>query len=119
MQIKEYCEKANRTCASLVNNEMDNVHMIFGMATEIGEITDAIKKHIAYGKSIDWINVQEEIGDLMWYIANFCVINDFKLEEILANNIKKLRIRYPEKFNEYNANNRDLNAERKILNELA
>ena len=79
---------------------------------------DAIKKHIAYNKPIDWINVKEEVGDLMWYIANFCVINNFDLGEILSSNIKKLQVRYPEKFTDYNATNRDLNAERKVLENL-
>ena len=60
-------------------------------------------------------NIKEEIGDLMWYIMNLCTFNNFDLEEILQTNIDKLRIRFPEKFTEENALNRNLEQERKTL----
>lgn len=115
MEIKEYCEKLENTRARLANIGADNVHMLFGMLTEIGELTDAFKKQMAYGKDIDWVNVKEEVGDLMWYIAGFCNINGFDLEEILETNVKKLQARYPEKFSEDRAISRDLEKERGIL----
>lgn len=115
MEIKEYCEKVENTRARLVNIGADNVHMLFGMLTEIGELTDAFKKQMAYGKDVDWVNVKEEVGDLMWYIAGFCNINGFDLEEILETNVKKLQARYPEKFSEDRAISRDLEKERGIL----
>ena len=118
MQIKEYCESAKLTLADLKDLEMDNIHMVLGMLTETGELADVFKKNLAYHKNIDWINVQEEIGDTMWYIANFCNINGFSLEDILSNNIEKLRTRYPNKFTEYDANNRNLDAERSVLEKL-
>ena len=118
MQIKEYCEKSSRTMAELNNLHLNTYHMLFGMSTEIGELIDVFKKDLAYNKVIDWTNVQEEIGDLLFYIANFCNINHFDLEDILENNVKKLQTRYPEKFTEENAKNRDTDAERKILQEL-
>jgi len=115
MNIKEYCEKAELTRATLELTLDDNIHMLFGMLTELGEITDVFKKELAYGKEVDWVNVKEEVGDLMWYIAGFCNINDFDLEEILQTNIDKLRARYPEKFTTTHALNRDLEKERSIL----
>jgi NTP pyrophosphatase (non-canonical NTP hydrolase) len=115
MEIIEYCEKSKRTLANLGNKENDNMHMILGMLTEVGELADVIKKNFAYKKDIDWINAQEEIGDLMWYIANFCNINNFDLTKILQTNIDKLTARYPDKFTEHNAINRNLDKERTIL----
>lgn len=115
MNIKEYCKQVEVTRAPLELTLDDNTHMLFGMLTELGEITDVFKKYLAYEKDIDWVNVKEEIGDLMWYIAGFCNINDLDLEEILQTNIDKLRARYPEKFNTDKALNRDLNKERGIL----
>lgn len=70
---------------------------------------------MAYNKPIDLVNIQEELGDLCWYLANFCRINNFDLEKILDNNIAKLRARYPEKFTQENAINRNLENERKVL----
>jgi NTP pyrophosphatase (non-canonical NTP hydrolase) len=60
-------------------------------------------------------NVKEEIGDLMWYIGVFCKKNNLNLEEIMETNIKKLAARYPDKFTQKAAINRNLDAERAIL----
>jgi NTP pyrophosphatase (non-canonical NTP hydrolase) len=118
MDIKTYTKEACRTTAKLDNDLLDNLHYLMGMVTETGELVDPYKKNMAYNKPIDLVNVQEEIGDLMWYLANFCRINNFDLEKIMENNIAKLRARYPEKFTQENAINRDLDKEREILEEL-
>jgi NTP pyrophosphatase (non-canonical NTP hydrolase) len=85
------------------------------MLTEVGELADVFKKEMAYGKPVDWVNVKEEVGDLLWYVSNFCNVNGFDLEEILQTNIDKLQARYPKKFTQENAINRDLDKERTIL----
>ena len=115
MKIKDYVEWTGNTCAKLENQVLDDVHMIFGMATEVGELMDAYKKNIAYKAELDMVNVQEEIGDIMFYIASFCRMNRLDLDKIIETNVKKLESRYPEKFTEYHAKNRDLDKERSIL----
>ncbi|HQJ57032.1 MAG TPA: nucleoside triphosphate pyrophosphohydrolase family protein [Caldisericia bacterium] len=117
MTLKEYKIESKRTCPNLSTNSEDLLHMALGMQTESAEISDILKKKLAYNKDIDWINLKEEIGDLMWYIMNLCTFNNFDLEEILQTNINKLRARFPEKFTEEKALNRDLKVERKILEE--
>jgi NTP pyrophosphatase (non-canonical NTP hydrolase) len=118
MQLKDYCNNTERTRSQLNNKQLDNIHMALGLVTEAGELADVFKKNLAYNKPIDWTNVQEEIGDLLWYISGLCNINGFDLEEILQNNIDKLRARYPEKFDEDKAINRNLHDERKILEQV-
>ena len=118
MQLKEYCQNTERTRSKLDNKQLDNIHMALGLVTEAGELADVFKKNLAYNKSIDWINVQEEIGDLLWYVSGLCNINGFYLEEILQNNIDKLRSRYPEKFDENKAINRNLENERQVLEKV-
>jgi NTP pyrophosphatase (non-canonical NTP hydrolase) len=115
MNLKEYCNWTGNTCAKLETLFEDNIHMLFGMMTEIGELIDVYKKDLAYKKPIDIVNVKEEIGDIMFYIASFCRINNLNLDEIISTNVKKLESRYPERFTEYHANNRDLDKERSIL----
>jgi NTP pyrophosphatase (non-canonical NTP hydrolase) len=115
MEINQYQNKAVRTMASLSNNMDNQIHMLLGISTELGEIQDVFKKHIAYGKNLDLVNIKEEVGDLMWYVANFCTLNGWDLREILETNIKKLEFRYPEKFTSENALTRDLEKEREIL----
>jgi NTP pyrophosphatase (non-canonical NTP hydrolase) len=89
--------------------------MLFGMATEIGELMDVFKKNLAYDTTIDWINVREEIGDIMFYLASFCRINNIDLDTVIGVNVAKLMSRYPENFDKWRANNRDLKTEREIL----
>lgn len=115
MEIKEYQKKAARTNADCGELLLDNIHMVLGIQTEASEIADVFKKNIAYKKEIDLVNIKEEIGDIMWYIANMCNINGWDLREILDINIKKLQTRYPEKFTTEKALNRNLEKERKIL----
>jgi NTP pyrophosphatase (non-canonical NTP hydrolase) len=115
MTLQEYSEKASRTLVLRDDELLNDIHMILGMQTEVAEIADVYKKEIAYGKTPDLVNVKEEIGDLMWYVVNFCRINKFDLYTILETNINKLSVRYPEEFSTKNALNRDLNVERKIL----
>jgi NTP pyrophosphatase (non-canonical NTP hydrolase) len=91
------------------------LHAMIGMCTESGEIQDQIKKHIFYGKQIDKTNLVEEVGDLMWYVGVMCSELGVDLEDVMEKNIAKLRARYGEKFTEAAALNRNLEAERKIL----
>lgn len=115
MEINKYQEEASRTCASIDGGILDDMHMILGMQTEVAEIADVYKKHIAYGKELDLVNIKEEIGDAMWYFANLCNFHGWDLRDILDTNINKLKIRYPEKFTSENALNRDLVKEREVL----
>lgn len=115
MDLQTYQKQAARTLRRLSNEQEDIQHMLFGMMTELGELVDSYKKHYAYGKELDMINVMEEMGDIMWYWANMCNITGINAEASLQVNIDKLKARYPEKFNEELAVNRDLEKEREIL----
>lgn len=86
------------------------VHSIIGIATEAGELLEIFDR-----PEFDRTNFIEEIGDVMWYIAIGLNAVGSTFEEAQRINIAKLRKRYPEKFTEYDANNRDLKAEREVL----
>ena len=118
MEINNYQKEAARTCANIDGAIMDDLHMILGMQTEAAEIADVYKECIAYKKPLDFVNIKEEVGDLMWYIANMCNMNGWDLRDIMQTNIDKLKARYPEKFTEEHAINRDLDIERKILENI-
>jgi NTP pyrophosphatase (non-canonical NTP hydrolase) len=115
MEINTYQGKAARTLAKIDGNILDDLHMILGMQTEVAEIADVYKKCIAYKKPLDLVNIKEELGDAMWYIANLCNMHGWDLRDILDTNIAKLEARYPEKFTEEQALNRNLSVERQIL----
>lgn len=115
MELKEYANEIKRTMPNLGTNELDGLHMAIGIATEAGEVLDVYKKNLAYGKDLDVVNIKEELGDLMWYAVNLCTLLGADMRELLDTNVAKLRLRYPEGFTEDSAINRDLEAERALL----
>lgn len=127
MQIDEYQQQANVTewtpdfirleGATPEHNRMvaQLIHAFLGLSSEVGELADALKKHLIYGKTIDQINVLEEVGDLEWYCALALTAIKKTMEECMQKNIDKLRARYGEKFSQAAALSRDLNKERKAL----
>jgi hypothetical protein len=98
-----------------------DMHAILGKLTEIGEVADQYKRHIFYGKSLDPVNTKEEVGDGQWYDSLLLDATNkrFNLklthEECFEAMVAKLKARYPEKFTEQLATNRNLEAERKVL----
>lgn len=92
------------------------LHGAMGASTEANELLDAAKKHVFYGKPLDQTNLREEIGDCLWYLAILAhELGDCNFTDIMQTVINKLRVRYPQAFNEQDANVRDLKAERKVL----
>ena len=97
MKFSEYQKLAQRTEKPLDLKDA-LMHGMIGAFTEAGELGDAVKKHVFYNKELDFQNVREEIGDLMWYLAVIANNLGMDMDEIAAENIDKLKIRYPEKY---------------------
>lgn len=91
------------------------MHAAMGIVTEAGEFIDVLKKLTIYSKPVDRVNLVEELGDIAWYIALACRTLGVSLEEVMDRNISKLTTRFPEKFTEAAAMNRNLDAERAAL----
>lgn len=104
-----------------IKDRLDNdlklriLHGAMGICTEGGELLDAVKKHIFYGKDLDIVNIKEEIGDALYYIAVICDVCDFDFYDVCQINIDKLKARYGDRFSSEKALNRDLDKEREIL----
>jgi NTP pyrophosphatase (non-canonical NTP hydrolase) len=91
------------------------LHAVLGLMSETGEIADALKKHIIYGKALDEVNMLEESGDQSWYLALLLRAVGRGFEDALERNIAKLKARYGDKFSAHAALNRDLVKERAAL----
>jgi NTP pyrophosphatase (non-canonical NTP hydrolase) len=116
--MKNYIELAVRTEGDIFNIQEGDARLLhagIGLATESGEFLDALKKHLFYGGDLDKVNLKEELGDLLWYIALACDELGTDFSTLKATNIKKLQARYSDKFSYDSASFRDLEAERKIL----
>lgn len=117
MDTKTFVSKALRTETSEFKNQPNPriLHAAIGLCTESGELIDALKKSTFYGRKLDIVNVKEEAGDILWYLAILFdeLGTDFETE--MQRVITKLETRFPEKFTEEAAYNRNLEAEREIL----
>lgn len=98
MRPDEYVQLAMRSLKEVSNFHYNLNHSLHGLSSEVGEIADIIKKHIIYEQPFNRSHMEEELGDLMWYVALMCYANGFSLEAIMQQNIAKLMKRYPEKF---------------------
>lgn len=106
-----------RTC-DLLPVDPRVFHGIVGMATESTELVEALMCSVSGIGNIDTVNIGEEVADTMWYAAILTDATSLDWEQLLETNIAKLKKRYPEKFTSVDAINRDLVAERKILEGL-
>lgn len=105
--VDEYQQLALRTAPKkykpLTKKQMDLVHAVLGLTTEVGELATVIKNHVIYGKPLDSLNLEEEAGDLEWYVALLHDAIGFAMSMTLERNIGKLRKRYPDGFSERDA----------------
>lgn len=70
------------------------MHAALGVCGEAGELGDAIKKEIVYGKTPDVINIMEELGDLRFYIQSIQNLYNIPEQMLLQYNADKLAKRY-------------------------
>jgi NTP pyrophosphatase (non-canonical NTP hydrolase) len=70
MNAYEYAPLARRTLKEMPDFRQHMIHMAMGVTGEFGELIDAVKKVCVYGKPYDHVNAIEEVGDVLWYIAN-------------------------------------------------
>ena len=100
LSINDY----QKFAAKGIRKESEGKNLIVGFALglggESGEVLDDIKKREYHGRNISIEHTAEELGDVMWYVANIATQLGFSLEDILINNICKLRDRYPELYEE-------------------
>ena len=75
-----------------------------GIAGEAGDVAGCIKKTYSHGRGSDERKgVRENLGDTMWYIVMICNFYGWELEDVLAENVKKLAKRHPKGFSAKNA----------------
>ena len=69
-----------------------------GIASEGGEFSEIVKKCVFQGKPMDDETVfhcKRELGDIMWYWINSCRALGLDPNDVVAENVNKLKARYP------------------------
>lgn len=91
------------------------LHMTIGIAGESGELIDAVKRAVFYGKPLDRCNIVEELGDLLWYMDGLCDVLNVGLDDVMAKNVAKLQERYKNGFSEKAAIDRSIGKEKAAM----
>lgn len=97
MTGNEYQRLAGRTINRNLTRVGQEQHALHGMVGEIGELHSIYQKKYQ-GHEFDFAHVKKEVGDLLWFIAEYCTAMDWTLEEVMQMNIDKLKARFPEGF---------------------
>lgn len=97
LTFNHYQHLASRTINNNLTNEGKLFHSLFGMVSEVGELHGIFQKEYQEHKRSKE-HMMKEVGDLLWFIAEFCTVNGWELSEVAAMNIQKLKERYPEGF---------------------
>ena len=69
-----------------------------GLSSECGEFNEIIKKMFFQGKPLNQENLfhmKRELGDIMWYWINACRALALDPNEVIEENVNKLKARYP------------------------
>ena len=69
-------------------------NVVLGRAGESGECGDIVKKHKYQGHELDKEHLKDELGDVLWYIAETASGLGITLEEVAQYNLDKLHKRY-------------------------
>ena len=98
----------------LNDHETVNVALLitgaFGLGSESGEFQEIVKKMLFQGKPLNDENIfhmKRELGDIAWYWVNACNALGLDPNEVIAENVEKLKARYPGgDFDPYYSENR-------------
>ena len=103
MELNEYQKLCKLTARKSESKEEDLCNWGLGISGEAGDIASCIKKLVFHKNESIKDGIKENLGDAMWYAAMICNSLDWSFEEILNDNIKKLKSRYPQGFTEKDA----------------
>lgn len=96
MQLNEYQSRARSTRQKPAMENADLMVPLLGLAGEVGELLNEYKKYLRDGDAHQRFDdrVAEELGDLLWYLADTASKFGLELEAIAARNLEKTAARW-------------------------
>ncbi len=93
MDFKTY-QKDSRQTAKYVDAGTNFIYPTLGLASEAGEVAGKIKKVMRDDNMVlsdeKRGQIKDELGDVLWYVAQLATELNLDLEEIAQNNLTKL-----------------------------
>lgn len=131
MDFSEYQNSAKKTIQDYTKGrEVNNIIPFLGLIGEAGSVISELKKSLRDGTAYtNYKNkLQEELGDVLWYISTIATENNLSLESIATENLIKIKDRfeleqsenfivYDEKYPEAEQFPREFEVEFIIINE--
>jgi len=97
MELRDYQREAQATDQVPAGDPNAVIVPLLGMAGEVGSLLEEYKKYLR-DKDAHVLfpnQVAEELGDILWYLANTATKFDLDLGEIATGNLAKTRDRWP------------------------
>ena len=98
LTLNDYQALALVTWQPWADDSANYGYLALGLNGEAGEVAEHVKKKMRYGKDLDHDALKKELGDLLWYASVMAHELGYTLEDVAADNIAKLRGRYPGGF---------------------
>lgn len=95
LMVSKLVKPGHQVWCDLSDNDAHLMHMALGLAGEVGELVDAIKRRAIYRQPLDLANVREELGDIEFYLEGIRAAVGMTRLECLEANMAKLSKRYP------------------------
>ena len=95
--LKEYQVLCKATAKKFDSPEKEILTWGLGITGEAGDVASCIKKTFAHDND-QRAGIRENIGDAMWYAAMICNFFGWDMQEVLDENVAKLKKRYPQGF---------------------
>lgn len=105
MTLNQYQKLADRTVNKKLYFIEQATHALHGMVSEVGELHSIYQK-VYQGHPLDQTHCKKEVGDLLWFIAEYCTSMGWNLGDVAQMNIDKLMARYPDGFDKEHSLNR-------------
>lgn len=106
MTPNDYQSLAQRTSNKSLSNYDKIRNGCYGLCGESGECIDLLKKHEFQGHELNEEKLIDELGDVLWYIAQTAAGLGISMDDIAQRNVDKLKKRYPDGFSAERSINR-------------
>tara|TARA_B100001248_G_scaffold145368_1_gene109178 strand:+ start:705 stop:1112 length:408 start_codon:yes stop_codon:yes gene_type:complete len=112
-KYKEFVEKVTSIQSNEIGSLTEQMHRLeansdvnmsllltggIGLSSETGEFNEIIKKCMFQGKPLNdetVYHLKRELGDIIWYWISSCRALDLDPNEVIKENVNKLKARYP------------------------
>src|SRR5580692_8716772 len=97
MDLSDFQREANRTDQRPGNQEGALLFPVIGLSSEIGSLVRHVKKRLRDGDAHALFSdeMAEELGDVLWYVANLAEKLGLDLDEVAQRNLRKVAGRWP------------------------